>query len=112
MKCGFIGLGSQGAPMARRMLDAGFDVTLWARRPDSLAPFADTKAKTAASVAELYREAERQAVPRTEFISRHFPNYSAETIRNWVRIARERGKLAPARPRAANLTTKRKGVRR
>lgn len=53
MKTGFIGLGSQGAPMARRMIDAGFDVTLWARRPESLAPYADTNAKNATSVAEL-----------------------------------------------------------
>lgn len=53
MKCGFVGLGSQGAPMARRMIDAGFDVTLWARRPAGLELFADTPAKSAASVAEL-----------------------------------------------------------
>ncbi len=50
---GFIGLGSQGAPMARRMLDAGYDVVLWARRPESLAPFAGTSARIAASVAAL-----------------------------------------------------------
>ena len=42
IKVGFIGLGSQGAPIARRMIDAGHDVTLWARRPASLEPFADT----------------------------------------------------------------------
>jgi 3-hydroxyisobutyrate dehydrogenase-like beta-hydroxyacid dehydrogenase len=53
MKCGFIGLGSQGAPMAQRMIDANLDVTLWARRPESLAPYANTHAKTAKSVAEL-----------------------------------------------------------
>jgi 3-hydroxyisobutyrate dehydrogenase len=53
MKCGFIGLGSQGAPMARRMIEAGLDVTLWARRAEALAPFADTQAKTAANIAEL-----------------------------------------------------------
>jgi 3-hydroxyisobutyrate dehydrogenase len=52
-KIGFIGLGSQGAPMARRIIDAGYPVTLWARRPDSLVPFADTPAETAASIAEL-----------------------------------------------------------
>lgn len=62
MKCGFIGLGSQGAPIARRMIDAGFEVALWARRPDSLAPFADTPAKTAASVAELGARAEHVGV--------------------------------------------------
>src|SRR5438105_7571724 len=51
--CGFIGLGSQGAPMARRMIDAGLDVTLWARRPQSLDPFRQTTARFAASPAEL-----------------------------------------------------------
>jgi 3-hydroxyisobutyrate dehydrogenase-like beta-hydroxyacid dehydrogenase len=30
----FIGLGSQGAPMAERMLAAGFPLTVWARRPE------------------------------------------------------------------------------
>ncbi|MEU6198606.1 NAD(P)-dependent oxidoreductase [Streptomyces sp. NPDC047061] len=53
MRVGFIGLGSQGAPMARRIIDAGFATTLWARRPDSLVPFADTTADTAGSPAEL-----------------------------------------------------------
>ncbi|CAN7373503.1 NAD(P)-dependent oxidoreductase [Phenylobacterium sp. LjRoot225] len=53
MKCGFIGLGSQGAPMARRMVEAGYPVVLWARRPETLEPFADTAATVAASVAEL-----------------------------------------------------------
>jgi 3-hydroxyisobutyrate dehydrogenase len=51
--CGFIGLGSQGAPMARRMIEAGLGVVLWARRPESLAPFRDTAAEFAASPAEL-----------------------------------------------------------
>jgi 3-hydroxyisobutyrate dehydrogenase len=50
---GFIGLGSQGAPMARRLIEAGFGVTLWARRAETLAPFAGSSAKIAASVAEL-----------------------------------------------------------
>ncbi|MFF0081831.1 NAD(P)-dependent oxidoreductase [Streptomyces canus] len=50
---GFIGLGSQGAPMAQRVLDAGLPLTLWARRPSSLEPFAGTKAQLADSPAEL-----------------------------------------------------------
>jgi 3-hydroxyisobutyrate dehydrogenase-like beta-hydroxyacid dehydrogenase len=50
---GFIGLGSQGAPMARRIIDAGYPTTLWARRSATLAPFADTPAKRAASPVEL-----------------------------------------------------------
>lgn len=52
-RVGFIGLGSQGGPMARRIIEAGFPVTLWARRPASLEPFADTGAKVAASPADL-----------------------------------------------------------
>jgi 3-hydroxyisobutyrate dehydrogenase len=53
MRVGFIGLGSQGAPMARRVVDAGFPTTLWARRPASLALFADTAAAIAATPSEL-----------------------------------------------------------
>jgi 3-hydroxyisobutyrate dehydrogenase len=53
MHVGFIGLGSQGGPMAGRIIEAGFPTTLWARRPGSLEPFADTAAKVAGSPAEL-----------------------------------------------------------
>jgi 3-hydroxyisobutyrate dehydrogenase len=53
IRVGFIGLGSQGAPMARRIVDAGYPVVLWARRPATLEPFAGTAAKTAASPADL-----------------------------------------------------------
>src|SRR5205807_4049468 len=50
---GFIGLGSQGGPMARRIAEAGYETTLWARRPATLEPFADTPAKVAESAADL-----------------------------------------------------------
>ena len=53
LTCGFIGIGDQGAPIARRMIDAGFATTLWARREASLAPFAETAAQVAPSIAEL-----------------------------------------------------------
>jgi len=53
LRIGFIGLGSQGGPMARRIIEAGHPVTLWARSPATLEPFADTGAKTAGSPAEL-----------------------------------------------------------
>jgi 3-hydroxyisobutyrate dehydrogenase len=52
-RVGFVGLGSQGAPMARRIVDAGFPTTLWARRPSSLKPFADSEAVVAPSLPEL-----------------------------------------------------------
>lgn len=53
MHVGFIGLGSQGGPMARAIVEAGIPTTLWARRAASLEPYADTAAKTAATPAEL-----------------------------------------------------------
>ncbi|OBB93104.1 NAD(P)-dependent oxidoreductase [Mycobacterium sp. 852002-40037_SCH5390672] len=53
MRVGFIGLGSQGAPMARRIAEAGYPTTLWARRPEALEAFADTSADIAESAAEL-----------------------------------------------------------
>src|SRR5262249_51457752 len=53
MRVGFIGLGSQGGPMARRIVDAGHPTTLWARRPETLAAFADTTARITVSPADL-----------------------------------------------------------
>ncbi|MBX7434949.1 NAD(P)-dependent oxidoreductase [Mycobacterium sp. Y57] len=53
MRVGFIGLGSQGGPMARRIALGGFETTLWARRQASLEPYADTPARTASTPAEL-----------------------------------------------------------
>jgi len=48
---GFIGLGSQGAGMARRIIEQGVPTTLWARRVQSLEPFAGTAAIAADPVA-------------------------------------------------------------
>jgi 3-hydroxyisobutyrate dehydrogenase-like beta-hydroxyacid dehydrogenase len=50
---GFIGLGSQGGPMAERMLAGGFPLMVWARRPEALEPFVEQGATLAGSVAEL-----------------------------------------------------------
>ena len=58
MKVGFIGLGSQGAPMARRIIEGGHPTTLWARRTETLTPFASTAAKVAGSPAELAADSE------------------------------------------------------
>lgn len=57
LKTGFIGLGSQGGPMAERMLAAGYPLTVWARRSDALASFVEQGAQVAASIADLGREA-------------------------------------------------------
>lgn len=51
-RVGFIGLGSQGGSMARRIA-AEFPLTLWARRPEALTPYADTGADIAPTPAAL-----------------------------------------------------------
>ncbi len=53
IRTGFIGLGSQGGPMAQRMLAAGYPLTVWARRAEALKPFVDAGAMAAESIAEL-----------------------------------------------------------
>jgi len=53
MRIGFIGLGSQGGPMARMIAKAGYPLTVWARRPASAESFAADGAELAASPAEL-----------------------------------------------------------
>jgi 3-hydroxyisobutyrate dehydrogenase len=55
---GFIGLGSQGAPIAQRIIDAGHPTVLWARRSATLDPFAASGAVVAASPAELAARAD------------------------------------------------------
>lgn len=60
--CGFIGLGSQGAPIARRMIDAGFVTILWARRAIALDPYRDTAAQFADTVVALARKVEHVGV--------------------------------------------------
>lgn len=62
ISCGFIGLGSQGAPIAHRMIDAGFPTTLWARRPESLEPYRGTGANFAASIEDLGRAADHVGI--------------------------------------------------
>ena len=52
LRVGFIGLGSQGGPMAQAIIDAGFATTLWARRPKALVPYR-SKADLADSPADL-----------------------------------------------------------
>lgn len=49
MKTAFIGLGSMGAPMARLLLDAGFDVTVYNRSADKARPLQEAGAKVADS---------------------------------------------------------------
>lgn len=51
-RVGFIGLGSQGGPMARRIAQASYPLTVWARRRASTDPFTDV-ATVATTPSEL-----------------------------------------------------------
>ena len=53
MKIGFIGLGLMGRPMALNLLQAGHQLTVWARRPEAMQPLLDAGAQSAESAAEL-----------------------------------------------------------
>jgi 3-hydroxyisobutyrate dehydrogenase-like beta-hydroxyacid dehydrogenase len=53
LRVGFVGLGMQGAPMAHRVIAAGFPTTLWARRQTTLEPFAGTASQIVPSLPEL-----------------------------------------------------------
>ncbi len=55
MRVGFIGLGSQGAGMAQRIIEQGLPTTLWARRAAALEPFAATAAEIASDPVALGR---------------------------------------------------------
>lgn len=50
---GFIGLGTMGAPMARRLLTHNHAVTVWARRPEAMAPLLATGAAAGDSPARV-----------------------------------------------------------
>jgi 3-hydroxyisobutyrate dehydrogenase-like beta-hydroxyacid dehydrogenase len=58
MKIGFLGLGNMGAPMARRLLAAGYDVTVWNRSRARAEALAERGAWMAATPAEAARGAE------------------------------------------------------
>src|SRR5258708_34917468 len=51
-KIAFLGLGQMGAPMARRLLQAGHELTVWNRTPDRAKPLAAKGATVAGSPAD------------------------------------------------------------
>ena len=58
MKIGFLGLGKMGAPMARRLLAAGHEVTVWNRTRERAEALAAQGATVAATAAQAARTAE------------------------------------------------------
>ncbi|MFK8911339.1 NAD(P)-dependent oxidoreductase, partial [Streptomyces sp. YS-3] len=57
-KIAFLGLGSMGMPMARRLLAAGYGLTAWNRTPGKAEALAAEGAVAAASPAEAVRDAD------------------------------------------------------
>ncbi|WP_234087712.1 NAD(P)-dependent oxidoreductase [Azonexus sp. R2A61] len=53
MKIGFIGLGIMGRPMALNLIKGGHQVSVWARRAESMQPLLDAGAVGAASPAQV-----------------------------------------------------------
>ena len=53
----FVGLGAMGAPMARRLLDAGHELTVWNRTSARAEPLAEAGARVAATPADAVRDA-------------------------------------------------------
>ena len=52
-RLGFIGIGLMGDPMTRRLLAAGFDVTVWNRTPTKAEALSQAGAQVADTIAEL-----------------------------------------------------------
>lgn len=57
-KLGFIGIGLMGKPMCLRLLAAGYELVVWNRSRDKLAPVTAQGARAAASPAEVARAAD------------------------------------------------------
>ena len=58
MKIGFLGLGIMGRPMALNLLKGGHEVTVWARRSESMQPLLAAGAQGASSPADVARQVE------------------------------------------------------
>ncbi|MGY2439366.1 NAD(P)-dependent oxidoreductase [Pseudomonas sp. SDO52101_S400] len=55
---GFAGIGLMGLPMCRRLLAAGYPLTVWNRNPDKCAPLVEAGARQVATPSELCRHAD------------------------------------------------------
>lgn len=58
LRLGFIGLGVMGRPMALNLINAGYPMTVYARRPDAAAPLVAAGARVVASPAEVAQAAD------------------------------------------------------
>ncbi len=54
---GFIGMGLMGAPMTRRLLEAGYEVTVWNRTAEKMAPLLEAGARAGKSPKDVAEKA-------------------------------------------------------
>jgi 2-hydroxy-3-oxopropionate reductase len=52
-RIGFVGLGTMGTPIARNLMKQAFELTVWARRPEAMAPLVAAGASAAESAAQV-----------------------------------------------------------
>lgn len=57
-RIGFLGMGLMGAPMAKNLAEAGYDLTVWNRTPEKAKPLADHGAEIATDAADVAAGAE------------------------------------------------------
>jgi 2-hydroxy-3-oxopropionate reductase len=86
---GFVGLGLMGTPMARRVLDAGYQLTVFNRTPEKARPLVEAGARQAASPAEVAAASDVTVTVVTD---------TPDVVEV---VAGEHGLLAGARPGAA-----------
>ncbi len=58
LKIGWIGLGNMGTPMAKNLLKAGFEVTVYNRTAAKAAPLQEAGARLAVSAAAIWADAD------------------------------------------------------
>lgn len=58
MRVGFIGLGVMGSRMTKRLIEADFDVVVYNRTKEKMAPFVELGAKAADSIEDLAKQAD------------------------------------------------------
>ncbi|TDN92167.1 NAD(P)-dependent oxidoreductase [Microbacterium sp. BK668] len=94
---GFLGLGTMGSAMARRLVDAGHDVRVWNRSPDAAAPLLEAGAVLAASPGD--------ALEAGLSVSMLADDAAAETVLDAAAVRRARGihvNMASISPAAAD----------
>ena len=90
MKIGFVGLGIMGRPMALNILKGGFDLTVWARRAESMAPLLEAgihirRLGTPPAPQGRGELIVHPITPQPIGVVTIYPGISADVVRNFLR---------------------------